>query len=473
MDDMISEQVRAAESDIAERIRQLSIWKSEKNLLLRALVDFWRDGLELAYTRFAHAAMFQSSESFEAAKAMEHEVNTRVFWCLKWALEYAPSSAAAGPTVEEIVDAVVTVGVPYQLLVDALKFATVGGNELDADADAHTLTVYEGGSISGYDHAIVEVAHTSLLFHQQTPLVEDSDQLTTNWTAGDYRRYWEWLANLAKEAETETILAQAGPLAPRQRICKRPVVFEVPEPPFGLRSVQQDLTLTQHKIDTGMKWKLAEWQDCALVQIGPHAYSVSSIIQALSGVEDYMLRIAVLNDRCQYERISGLREERMLALCKSVFETASWTFEPHLLLNDPPREIDGYAARGEQDVVVQLKSTLRPHSPWEVYKRNSDVIDGIKHTAGVLPRFRDNALGFVVTDGYEGDYLTWAESLSSRVPVATLQDLSVIAADPVGAFRYLASRAGIEGKPTHDPVPERVIDLCGWTLRLIDTAKPV
>lgn len=236
--------------------------------------------------------------------------------------------------------------------------------------------------------------------------------------------------------------------------------------------MHEDLTLTQHKIDSDMKWKLAEWQDCPLVQIGPRVYSVSSVVQALTGYEDYMLRVAVLNDREQYEKVSGLREERMLAVCKMVFEDAGWSFQPRFRLKDPPREIDGYAARGQQDVVVQLKSTLRPHSPWEVYKRNSDVIDGIRHTAEVLPRFREGAVGFVVTDGYEGDYSTWVESLRTRVPVAALQDLGLIAGDPEGAYQILARRAGIEGKPTSQPLPERVTDLCGWTLRVIDSTKP-
>jgi hypothetical protein len=195
-------------------------------------------------------------------------------------------------------------------------------------------------------------------------LVEDSDQLTKGWTAGEYRRYWEWLRSVAQEAETEAVIAQAGPLSPGRDIFKRPVVLEIPEPPSELRNVQGDLTLTQHKIDGGMKWRLAEWQDCPFVQIGPRVYAVSSVIQALSGIEDYMLRVAVLNDRHQYEKISGLREERMLAVCKAAFEAAGWAFRSHLRLKDPPREIDGYAAKDERDVVVQLKSTLRPHSPW-------------------------------------------------------------------------------------------------------------
>jgi hypothetical protein len=469
---MVSEQVRAAEFDIDERIRRLPIWNSQKDLLLRGLMDFWRDGLELAYVRAAHSAMFSNSKTLEAATAIEHQVNTGVFWCLKWAFEYAPSSAGMGPTAEELVDAVVKVGAPYQLLVDALKFANIGGNEIDVDAKKHTLILYEGGDVSGYDHGIVSRDHASLPFHKQTPLVEDSDQLTKGWTAGEYRKCLQWLRSVAERAETETILAQAGPLSPKLEVCKRPVVLELPEPPAELRNVQRDLTLTQHKIDSGMKWKVSEWQDCPLVQIGPHVYGVSSVVKALAGCGDYMLRVAVLNDRERYEKTSGLREARMLAACKAAFESAGWRFRPHLRLTDPPREIDGYAAKGRQDIVVQLKSTLRPQSPWEVHKRNSDVIDGIRHTANVLPRFRAGAVGFVVTDGYEGDYSTWVESLNTGVPVATLQDLGLIACNPTGAFQILARRAGIEGKPTFQPLSERVTDLCGWTLRLVDSTKP-
>jgi len=123
-----------------------------------------------------------------------------------------------------------------------------------------------------------------------------------------------------------------------------------------------------------------------------------------------MLRVAVLVDREQYEKVSGLREERMVAQSASALRAKGWIVQPHLHLSDPEREIDVYAAKGQQDLVIQLKSTLRPHSPWEVYKRNADVIDGVNHTAEVLPRFREGVLGFVITDGYEGDYQTWARS---------------------------------------------------------------
>lgn len=471
---MISEEVRAIETEIDERIRQLGVWKSSKSTLLRRFMNIWRDCLEVVYMTFAHGAMFQNTESFKTAIATEHQTNTGVFWCLKWAFEYASddAKAASEPIDEQLVDAVMNVGASYQLLVDALKLARVAGIEFGIDHRGRALIIYEGGNASGYDHAIVDLDHASLPFHGQTPLIDDSDHLTSRWTAGEYREYWRWLRGVAERAETETILAQAGPLAPKQEIFKRPVVLELPEPPLHLEQVQKDLTLTQRKIDSGMKWIIDSWLDCPLVQIGSSVYGISTCLQALAGFDDYMLRVAVLNDREQYEKVSGLREERMLAFCQERFASAGWESRPHFRLQDPLREIDCLAFKGRQDVVVQLKSTLRPHSPWEVYKRNSDLIDGITHTREVLPRFRAGALGFVVTDGYEGDYATWKESMRTRVPVATLKDVTLIASNPAGAFQLLAERAGIEGRPTAQPVPERVASLCGWTLRLVDSAKP-
>jgi len=309
---MVSEQVRVAESDIDNRIHQLPIWNARKTTILRRLMHLWRDALELAYTQFAHAAMFESRESFEIATVIEQHASIGAFWCIKWAFEHAQVSSRRKPTTEQLVRLVATEGVAYQALVDALKIATVRGVEIVADTETRTLTIYEGGNLSGYDHSIVSRDHKSLIFHRQCPLIEDSDQLTKRWTAGEYRAYWRWLKSIAEEAETETILATAGPLAPRREMFKRPVVFPVPFPPAQFAKVQQDITLTQEKINCGMKWRL-EYQDCPLIQIGPNTLAISSIVRSLACLDDYMLRVAVLIDRHQYNKVSGLREERMVA----------------------------------------------------------------------------------------------------------------------------------------------------------------
>ena len=84
----------------------------------------------------------------------------------------------------------------------------------------------------------------------------------------------------------------------------------------------------------------------------------------------------------------------------------------------------------------------------------------------------ESATGIVITDGYEGDYATWKESLATGIPVATLEDLDWIAKNPRGAFKALAERAGIPAQFSREGVPERAMSLCGWTIRLLDQAKP-
>jgi hypothetical protein len=395
-----------------------------------------------------------------------------IYQALKWVMEYAQEGGTYEVADEVLVTLVINVAGPHQALVDALKLGAHDKCEFSVDRDSKTLTVYEGGNVSGYDPAIVLRDHVSVPFHKQTPLVDDTDQLTTKWTAGDYRRYWQWLRGIAEVSETETIVGQAGPLAPMQELMKRPVVIEIPSPPTPLEQVQHSLTLTPEKINSDLKWKIDSWHDCPLVQIGDRVFGVSNVILTLADLDDYMLRIAVLNDPAQYERVSGLREARMIEICKKAFEEDGWTFMPHYRLKSPAREIDGYATKGDDCVIVQLKSTLRPQSPWEVYKRNLDIIEGIAHTAEVLAKVKEGAIGLVLTDGYEGDYATWKESLATDVGVATLDDLRWIVKDSRSAFNRLAERAGIHGYSKPEGLPERSTELCGWTLRILDDTKP-
>jgi hypothetical protein len=156
-----------------------------------------------------------------------------------------------------------------------------------------------------------------------------------------------------------------------------------------------------------------------------------------------------------------------------VLESAGWSVQTHLRVRNPSREIDVYATKDDQELILQLKSTLRPHSPWEVFKRNKDVIAGIDHTAEVLPLFRHNARGFVVTDGYSGDYATWAQSLDTSIAVGTLEDLELIAANPVGAFQALKQRVGIAGAPVGAQVLTREAEICDWRIRLVDAPRPL
>ena len=118
---------------------------------------------------------------------------------------------------------------------------------------------------------------------------------------------------------------------------KRPVVVEIPFPPAEFVRVQEDLTLTEAKAQGPIKWKIDSWHDCPLVQIGQRVFGVSIALRTLAGLDDYMLRAAVLHDPAQYEKVSGLREERMIARCKRAFEAAGWTFTSHYRMATQPQ----------------------------------------------------------------------------------------------------------------------------------------
>ncbi len=469
---MVGADVRQVESEIDGSIRKMDIWNVKQDVLLARLLVLWRDGLELVHMLAAHAVMFQVEDGLRSSVGREHLMLTGVYQAIKWAMEYASDQGADEVSDEALANLILRVAAPYQMLVDALKLGAHDMAEFVVDQSGKTLSVYEGGNVSGHDAAIVHLDQVTTPFRRQSLLVEDSDQLTTHWNAGQYRQYWQWLQALVEKAEKNTIMAQAGPLAPMVDIMKQPVVVEIPPPPAPLEAVQRDLTLTPEKAKSSLKWKIDSWHDCPLIQVGDRVFGISRNLLTLAAFDDYMLRVAVLNDPGQYEKVSGLREERIIAQCRKAFSAEGWVFTPHYRLVNPAKEIDGHAVRETGTCILQLKSTLRPQSPWEVHKRNSDVIEGIKHTAEVLPRFGESAVGIVITDGYEGDYATWKESLATGVAVATLADLDWIAKDPQGAFKVLAERAGIVEGSEPENLSERSVDLCGWILRFLDVPKP-
>jgi hypothetical protein len=108
-----------------------------------------------------------------------------------------------------------------------------------------------------------------------------------------------------------------------------------------------------------------------------------------------------------------------------------------------------------------------------VYKRNEGLIDGVNHTKRLVDRGAAKQ-GFVVTDGYRGDYACWAEALASDIPIATLYDLEVIASDPIAAVAEVKNRVGITASPPgpSQGVADREGELMGWTLRFIDRNVP-
>ena len=181
---MVGADVRQVEGEIDSCIQRLPIWNVKREVLLRHLMKFWRDGLELVHLKYAHAAMFQVEEDLQSSLAAEHLISTEAYQAIKWAMEYARDDGLEGISDKALIDVVMTVPVPYTLFGDALKLGLHDRAEFSVDQDSKILTIYEGGNVSGHDSAIVRRDHTTVPFHKQSPLVDDADQLTTRWTAG-------------------------------------------------------------------------------------------------------------------------------------------------------------------------------------------------------------------------------------------------------------------------------------------------
>jgi hypothetical protein len=251
----------------------------------------------------------------------------------------------------------------------------------------------------------------------------------------------------------------------------RPTVLKVPDAEDGnLRGVIEDLTLDPGKVRQS-RWKYTCWMDTPLVGIDGERLGLSNMLKAIAGDarEDQMLRTAALMDSGQYSTVSGLRESRMLDAAEKALQSRRWTVQTRLRHpGPPPREIDVLARRGDFTLVVQLKSTLRPVSPWEVSKRNDDVFKGIAHTAEILVRFPEPRMGLVLTDGYRGDYATWEASLRTGIPLVAWEKLEDLAADPHGCVRRVKEELGLTGERETETIEPREADLLGWTLRLLD-----
>jgi hypothetical protein len=195
---------------------------------------------------------------------------------------------------------------------------------------------------------------------------------------------------------------------------------------------------------------------------------------AVGGIvgDDHMLRSAALVDNAQYQRVSGLREERMIARCRRILEPLGWTVTPRRRLTSPPGDVDVYAIRGRQQLAVQLKSTLRPATPWEVHKRNGDVLDGIEKADRARSQLGEDVTAVVITDGYRGDFATWRTAMDKRVPIGTLEDVEAVGRDPEQVFDVLQQRVGFDAEPQGESPQERVGDIVGWSFRLVDARRP-
>jgi hypothetical protein len=108
-----------------------------------------------------------------------------------------------------------------------------------------------------------------------------------------------------------------------------------------------------------------------------------------------------------------------------------------------------------------------------VYKRNDDLRTGIRQAKALIERGIATR-GFVLTDGYRGDYICWAQALAQSIPIGTLEDIELVGSAPDKAVAILQAKVGIPPKPAAQPerLPDREAELGSWKLRLVDRQMP-
>ena len=101
----------------------------------------------------------------------------------------------------------------------------------------------------------------------------------------------------------------------------------------------------------------------------------------------------------------------------------------------------------------------------------------------------------VITDGYLGDYKCWEKALKQGMVIGTLEDIEELPRNPKRAFQTMKKRAGLPaknrgkrhflnpnrtfkapkrtarklaGQRREQRLPDRSLEICGWTLRLVD-----
>lgn len=72
---------------------------------------------------------------------------------------------------------------------------------IELDQKKRLLVVHQGPDLTGADEALVEHQRLTNAYQGQISFVDDGDQLTRRWTAGDFRRLARRLASSSKIGE--------------------------------------------------------------------------------------------------------------------------------------------------------------------------------------------------------------------------------------------------------------------------------
>lgn len=472
----ISKEVRNAERAIDAEIQSSRLWRYERSHCLRAIMSWYRDIIELFAIRASHAEIFANAPQLGSEFGLESSMRTGVLRCLKWALKFCSATGDTTPIEPELIQQHVFEANVYQAFADALKGARHEYLRISCDTSTKTIVIHEGGNKTGFDAEIVESDRLLAATSAQFRLTDDSDQLTARWTAGEHRAAIAYLVDRALDEEKKTIVADPTKIAGRQeRLFQRPVVCEVIDADLEhLGPVVQDLILDENSLKK-YEWTQDSIFETPLIRIDRKFVFLSHDVKGIAMLDDYMLRTANRVDTNSYSLVSGLREQRMIDVVVAALRGQGWFARARVFLKNPDQELDVVATKStEPRLVLQLKSTLRPESPWEVKKRNEDLFEGIKHTAKVVTRYSE-AKGFVITDGYRGDHQVWREALEARVPILTLSEIEVLARSAREAADLAHRLLGIDpdrpGRQT--ALADREGTVASWRIIQRDDEGPV
>ena len=457
------------EKEIDARVESMPLWKWGRAAVLEGLMDIYRDCIESTFVRALDAEVFGNADDVQTAREHEDGLRNGAFWALKWATKYCAEVGREGPIYpKELLEAILA-GRAYDVLVDVLKYARMGLMSLSVDRESKEISCYEGKDLTGFDAEIVEHQQTLGPTHFHTSLTSDGDQLTSTWCAGDYRRVVRHLAHFAGSQEGQIARTfDGGEISIAQPTL---VWLDRPSNPPDVY-VFDSLTMSG-KMSGPFMWRARSLLETPIVSCAGRFCAVSSDLKTIACVDDYMLRLAAREDEEQYSKVSGLRERRMVKVCLAAFDGSNggWTVRSPVTLTDPPKDADVVASRSGDSLVIELKSTLRPETPWEVYKRNQDILKGLCQAENLVRRRVGNR-GLVITDGYRGDYVCWGEALRRDITIGTLGDLEDLARDPDHAIRTIKTKAGVPtGEHGGRRLPDRKVNLFGWTLCLTDAAE--
>jgi hypothetical protein len=305
-------EVRVIETEIDCWIADRRWWLAPRDLLLRKILEYYRDCLDYCFAKMTHDFMFQGQTYLGA---IEDRIRAGVWQSLKWAMEFCHEHGRGNAKLNlKAMKRLNELGQFYETWVDILKAAEHGECEIEMDPKHRAIIVHEGPDLTGADFQLIARQQKTNAFHTQISFVDDEDQLTRRWKAADFRRLARRLCNLPDVQHARAFLRSG------QALYTRPTIIEISNIPDdeAEQRVLEDLTLTLDMISgpsgEKRKWRLVSMLDVPFVQVGSHRLGTADAAAALAGPmgEDHMVRRALQVDKKQYSIITGFREDRMI-----------------------------------------------------------------------------------------------------------------------------------------------------------------